>query len=138
MMAAYGQPRPLNVVTVFLILIGLGAGYWMWRFFPAYFDGWTVDHILRETGSQTYKLARIAEPGRSKQLKLVVDKAREDIVRLGHVDDPELTVNLEIVESSAVVTADYTVVVTHPYMRRTTPIHFHRVETVDIKKVDWE
>jgi hypothetical protein len=137
-MAAYGQPRRFNVVTAILILMGLGAGYWLWRFFPVYFDGWTVDHILRETASATYKLARIAEPGRSKQLKAMVDKAREDIVKLAHVDDPELTVNLEIEDNNAIVTADYKVIVSHPYIAKTTTLHFHKVEVTSIKRVEWE
>jgi len=137
-MVNYGQPRRLNILPAILIVAGLAAGYWLWRFFPAYFDGWTVDHILRETVSATYKVARLPEPTRSKQLKLIVDKARADIIKQGNVTDPELTVNLEIEENTAIATAEYSVVITHPYVTKTTTLHFRKVETTNIKRVEWE
>ena len=59
----YG-PKRLNAVTVGLLLFALAAGYWFWRFFPAYFDGWTVDHILKETAAAVYRANRLREPER--------------------------------------------------------------------------
>ena len=137
-MVDYGQPRRLNALTGFMILCGLAAGYWLWRFFPAYFDGWTVDHILKETASATYKLSRLNEPERGKQLKILLDKARLDIIKQGNVSDPELTVNLDLDATNVVVSADYSVVVSHPVINKTTTLHFHKVETADVKKVQWE
>ncbi|MDB4970755.1 MAG: hypothetical protein JWN44_6444 [Myxococcales bacterium] len=137
-MASYGQPRRLNALTAVMILCGLAAGYWMWRFFPAYFDGFTVDHVLRETASATYKLSRLGEPERSKQLKILLDKARIDIIKLGNVTDPELTVNLDLEGVNVTVSADYTVPITHPVINKTTMLHFHKVEIADVKKVQWE
>ena len=40
MAVAYG-PRRFNALTAFMLLCALVAAYWVWRFFPAYFDGWT-------------------------------------------------------------------------------------------------
>jgi hypothetical protein len=135
----YGQgPRRLNAVSLFLVLIALAAGYWLWRFFPVYFDGWTVEHTLKDAASQTYRVARIAEPTRTQQLKAIVDKAREDIIKLGHVDDPDLTVNLELDGNDVAVTADYSVVVTHPGINKTTTVHFHKREKASVKRVEWE
>jgi len=137
-MADYGQPRRLNALTGFMILCGLAAGYWLWRFFPAYFDGFTVDHILKETASATYKLSRLGEPERGKQLKILLDKARADIIKQGNVSDPELTVNLDLDAANVVVSADYSVIVSHPLINKTTTLRFHKVETADVKKVKWE
>jgi hypothetical protein len=137
-MATYGQPRRLNSVTIVMLLMGLAAGYWLWRFFPAYFDGWTVDHLLKEAASSTYKLNRLQEPGRTKELKALVDKTREDIVKKANVTDPDLEVNLDIDGDNCAVSADYHVVVTHPGVTTTTNLHFHKVEKADIKKVNWD
>src|SRR5207245_2529873 len=61
-MADYQQPRRLNAVSITLIFAALGAAYWFWRFFPAYFDGWTVDHILKEQAAAVYRTNRLVEP----------------------------------------------------------------------------
>ncbi|MGZ3405100.1 MAG: hypothetical protein ACXVAN_01565 [Polyangia bacterium] len=137
-MVTYGQPRRLNTVTFVMILMGLAAGYWVWRFFPAYFDGWNVDHLLKEAASKTYRLNRMQEPERTKELTKLVDKTRADIIKQGNVTDPELSVNLDIQENNVAMTADYHVEITHPMITRTTTLHFHKTETADIKKVNWE
>ncbi len=137
-MATYGQPRRLNSVTVIMLLCGLAAGYWLWRFFPAYFDGWTVDHLLKEAASKTYRLNRLQEPERTKELKALVEKTRSDIIKQANVTDPDLEVNLEIEGNNCAVSADYIVIVTHPMTTTTTKLHFHKSEKADIKKVDWE
>lgn len=137
-MATYGTPRRLNSVTMFMILLGLAAGYWIWRFFPAYFDGWSVDHLLKEAASKTYRLNRLQEPGRTKKLKELVDQTRADIIKQGNVTDPDLSVNLDIEGDKVAVSADYNVIVTHALTTHTTTVHFHKSETADIKKVNWE
>ena len=49
-----------------------------------------------------------------------------------------LVVNLNIDGEVVTFSADYGVVITHPYINKTTPIHFHRIGKGDIKKVQWE
>ena len=46
--------------------------------------------------------------------------------------------NLDIEDNSVAVSADYSIAITHPLVTRTTTLHFHRTETADIKKVNWE
>jgi hypothetical protein len=137
MAVAYG-PRRFNALTAFMLLCALGAVYWVWRFFPAYFDGWTVDHALREAASTSYQVARLPEPTRSQQLKIIVERAREDIIKKANVTDPDLYVDMNLDGDVATVSADYTVVVVHPYINKTTTLHFHRAASENIKRVDWE
>ena len=137
MATSYG-PRKLNAVTVVMILMALAAGYWVWRFFPVYFDGFTVDHLLKEAASRTYRLNMLNEPERTKQLKALVDKTRADIHKQANVSDPDLLVDLNIDGNNVAVSADYNVIVTHPLVRYTTTLHFHKSEAADIKRVNWE
>jgi len=136
-MSTYG-PRRFNSVTVLMLLLGLAAGYWVWRFFPAYFDGWSVDHLLKEAASKTYKLNQRQEPERTKLLTELVDKTRADIAKQGNVTDPNLKVDLDIDGDNVAVSADYSVIVTHPVINKTTTLHFHKSETANIKRVNWE
>ena len=136
-MAGYG-PRRFNSVTVIMLLMMVAAGYWLWRFFPVYFDGWSVDHVLKEAASKTYRMNQLKEPERTKALTDLVDKTRADVIKQGNVTDPDLKVNLDIDGDNAAVSADYRVVVTHPVINKTTTLHFHKSETANIKRVNWE
>lgn len=133
----YG-PKRLNAVTVVLLLAALAIGYWFWRFFPAYFDGWTVDHILKETAAAVYRANRLREPERTTTLRELLDKARADIIKKANVTDPDLRVDLEIEEQMARVSAEYMVVVTHAGVSRTTTLHFKKKAEQNIKAVNWK
>jgi hypothetical protein len=134
----YGKPRRLNWFSGTLILLAVGFGYFMWRFFPYYLDAWTVDHVLRETATAVYRANRMNEPDRTTTLRQLLDKAKEDIRKQAGIQDPELTVGVDIEGDSALMSAEYSVVVTHPLVDRTTRLHFHREEKADIKRVDWD
>jgi len=135
---AYGAPRRLNAVSVTLLILGAAAAYWFWRFFPSYFDAWSVDHILKDAASQTYHANRLTDSQRMEQLKKIVDDARGKIVKQVGIRDPELTVDLNIEGDKALMTADYSVTVTHPGVSYVTHLHFHREETANIKFVKWD
>jgi hypothetical protein len=134
----YGQPRRLNALTFVMLLGALGAGYWLWRFFPMHFDSWSVDHILKEAATSVYRANQLAEPARTQELKDIVDHARSLIVKQVGIHDPELVVDLNLNEDTATVSADYSVVVTHPWLDKNTRMHFHREKTSDVKRVKWE
>ncbi len=133
----YG-PRRFNTVTAVMLLGVLALGYWFWRFFPAYWDGWTVDHILKESASAIYRLNKLSEPERTAELKALADKARADIQKKANVTDPDLEVNLDINDNSASMSADYRVRITHPVVSFTNSLHFVKKQTADIKTVNWD
>ncbi len=135
---AYGQPRRLNALSVSMLLVMVAVSYWMWRFFPSYFDAWSVDHILKEAASQTYMANRLGDAERLKQLKLIVDGARSKIVKQVGITDPELVVDLNLDGDKAMMTADYSLVVTHPGIAYVTKMHFHREAAANIKFVKWD
>jgi hypothetical protein len=132
------KPRRLNAVSGTLLVLVIVGAYWFWRFFPAYFDAWTVDHILKETAAAIYRANRLREPERSTTLKELVDKAVADIRKRASVTDPDLQVDMEIQDDHASVTADYHVVVTHPSISKTTTLHFTRRADANIKTVRWD
>jgi hypothetical protein len=134
----WGAPRRLNAVSITLIVLCLAAAYWLWTFFPAYFNAWTVDHTLKETAAAVYRANLLREPERSTELRALLQKARGEIVHKAGVTDPKLKVNLEITGTSAKLTADYKVIVSHPFVSRKSTLEFHRSASANIKKVTWD
>ena len=135
----YGQPRRFNAVTLTLLLMMAAAGYWMWRFFPVYLDAWTVDHVLKETASALYRLNRSPPSSeRDDSMRELLDKAKADIRKQANITDPDLTVAANIEGDKAVLSAMYTVSVTHPILDKVTTLHFKREEDADLKRVDWD
>ena len=137
-MAQYGTPRRLNALTIFMLLGVIVAGYWFWRFFPSHFDAWTIDHILKEGATEVYHANRLNEPARTLTLREIVEKAKLKIIKQVGIRDPELVVNLNVDGDKATMSADYSVVITHPGVAYTTPMHFHREKGADIKNIKWE
>jgi hypothetical protein len=137
MATSYG-PRRLNAFTITMLLVALGAGYWVWRFFPVYFDAWSVDHILKEGATAVYQTIHLSDVAKGEALKKIVDKAKNDIVKRVGIQDPELVVNLEIDEGYATMSADYSVTVFHPVIEKKTLMHLHRERRSDVKAVKWE
>jgi hypothetical protein len=135
---SYQKPRRLNAVSGTLIALALLFGYWMWRFFPVYFDAWTVDHILIDIGAQVYNANRLGEPARTDTLRDLLEKAKLDMRKKADVTDPDLSVSMNIDGDNCVLTADYIVKVTHPLVASQTVMHMHREEKADVKRVDWD
>src|SRR5438105_2146968 len=136
MMSTYAQPKRLNTVTFVLLLLAASAGYWMWRFFPSYWDSWTVEQILRESAAKVYKLNLLNEPERTTRLRELVDSTRQKVAAEG-VTDENLLINLDILQNDVTVTADYRVIVTHPGLRKTSSVHFIKIGHADVKRVSW-
>jgi hypothetical protein len=134
----YRQPRRLNSVTVIMLLMFLAGGYWMWVFFPVYWDAWTVDHQLREGASALYQLNLLNEPERSDRMRKLLQKVQADCVRLAHITDPEFDVVLDMEGDNVMMRADYTVKLRHPVGNFTTVLHMKRSEKANVKRVSWD
>ena len=74
------EPSGVNFVSLLLLIAVIGAGYWGWKFFPHYWNGWQVDHVLQDGAMKTYKIQRLAEPFRSQARQALVDEMRNRIV----------------------------------------------------------
>jgi hypothetical protein len=135
---AYRTPRRLNAVSVTLLLGAIAGVYWLYVFFPIYWDGWTVDHELREAAAACYQINRYAEPARTEELRKLLKKTRETTIGLAHITDPAFDVELEIEGDDAVLIAKYDVVVKHPFGNYKSVVHMKRSQHANIKQVKWE
>lgn len=134
----YGQPRRLNAVSLTMLLMFAAFAYAVWRFFPHWFDAWTVDHTLKVKASEVYNVNRLGEPDRTNALIAIVEKAKAEIRTKAGINDPELTVSMRLEGDKALLVAEYDVVVTHALVSKTTRVHFKRQGDANIKTVDWD
>src|SRR4029079_8125117 len=95
-MGNYRQPRRLNLVSGIMLLALAAAGYWMWVFFPFYWDAWTVDHELREAVASLYQLSLLTEPGRSTEMRKVLKIVQAKCIKLANIKDPDFDVALDL------------------------------------------
>ena len=137
-MSKYRTPRKFNIVSVFMLAIVAAGGYWMWVFFPVYWDAFTVDHLLREGASALYRLSQLKEPDRSAQMRALLIKVKSDAVRLAHITDPDFDVSLDLDGDNVKMRCEYTVVVHHPIGAYTTVLQIKREEAANVKKVQWD
>lgn len=121
-----------------MLLICAAGGYWMWVFFPVYWDAWTVDHQLREGASALYQLNLLSEPERTTQMRKLLKKVQADCIRLGHIKDPEFDVVLDLDGENVVMRADYIATIKHPVGNFVTKLHLVRKEKANVKRVSWD
>src|SRR4051812_20824986 len=129
-------PKSFNIVSLLLLLGVAGAGYWVWKYFPRYFEAFQVDHIIADGASRSYKIRQMREPMQTRHKEALIEEMRKKIVELG-VQDPEMTVEIEFEDETVTVTCDYSTTVQHALKDKITVLSMHRVSTKDIKKVDW-
>ncbi len=135
---AYKGPSSFNFVNVLLVLLLAAGAYGSWKFLPHYYTAWQVDRQLAGAGTRAYKINQMSEPGRSSAFHDLEDETRKSIAALG-VDDPQLEVNIAVDPSgqSADITADYTVVVEHPRVKKQTVLKMHRSKIADLTRTNW-
>jgi hypothetical protein len=138
MAKSYRQPRRFNSVTLLFLALFAAAGYWMWVFFPAYWDAWTVDHLMKEAVSELYQTQNLTEPEKGREMRKILKKVQADAVRLAHVNDPDFDVSLDLDPPNVILRASYKVVIRHPIGNAVSTIQMKRVEKANIKKVSWD
>lgn len=137
-MASYKQPRRLNIVSLAMIALVCAGVYWLYVFFPIYWDAWTVDHQLRNGAAEVYNLSHISEPERTRQLQAMLKKVQDSCVRLAKIADPEFAVSLDLDGEDVTLRAEYDVNVVHPIGGWKSVVHMKRTAKANVKRVSWE
>ena len=135
MSVPYG-PRRLNSFTIGMVLVMAVVGYGFWLFFPVYWDSLTVEHLASEAAAAVYKINNFNEPERTNGLTALLENTKAQVVEV--VKDPDTLINLDITNDKVVLSAEYNVVVVHPWFNKKTHLHFRKTANADIKKVKWE
>jgi len=113
-MAQYKQPSRINIVSILLLGVVLGAVYTGVKFVPHYWRDRKVEEVLGVAVNRFF---------RERTTSGVEESVRAEVeahVRALGVDDPELRVFVERRPDVLRVSVQYTVVVSHPGRKITT------------------
>ena len=120
-------PSSLNLVSLTMALGLAASAYCAWKFFPVYFMAWQVDHVLADGAARAYPVSKVGDVvARGQSKNRLVEDLRREVVALG-VNDPEMTLTLEMDSERVDVTCSYRAVIVHPVVSRFTMLRFHRV-----------
>ena len=118
-------PSSFNWVT-FLLLAAAGAlTYGTWKFFPVYWNGLQVDHVLSDGAGRAYAISKVKGYEQARIKEKLIAELRTEVVALG-IRDPEMTLGMEFTPDRVYLTCDYREVVVHLFVERFTVMPMHR------------
>lgn len=127
----YQSPRTLNLFSV-LVYLGLAAiAYGSWKFLPVYYQRFKVDSVLDDAANRALKLrGRLNSEATRRISSDVHDLVRRRLARLDlfpeAVDAGGHGLIIRFGPNYRDIQAHYTVVVRHPFVKRTTRLEFDR------------
>ena len=135
----YKQPSSVNFVSLLLLALLLGAGYWGVCFGPAYIKNFQVKQHVHEAAMRYYKLSYLDKSLRKDKSVELMNETRAAIVKVLGFDDPGLVVQLFLNEDSKRlnVVAEYDHVVSLLGTQKIRVIHFKTLVESDYKPNDW-
>jgi len=120
-MARIKQPRHLNPVSLLVYLVLAAIVYGGVKFGPPYWRSLKVDEAVRGAVNEYWAATRGSSDFEAPpRVRESLERAIRDI----GVDDPDLQLTFERDGEDLRVTATYKEVVTHPFVNRTTTLHF--------------
>lgn len=121
---AYKKPRKFNFVTFLLLLLAIAMAYVAFQFIPPYYRKWKVKGLLADSVNSMYRRRFITGPAEAEYLSEVQTKALDRLRNEGGIEDKALTVRAYKDKKTATVAADYRERIAHPFVGKTTVLHF--------------
>jgi hypothetical protein len=122
----YNKPRRLNIVSLLMLLIVLGAGYAGWKFIPVFWQSRKVDQVLDEEKMAAVGFHRLRDELRPAAADAIVAKAVTRIYEMGIEDQPDQPLQVWFDADYAALNARYQVVVRHLLVDKSTVITMDR------------
>jgi hypothetical protein len=110
----YNKPRRLNLVSAFLLLVAIAAGYAGVKFIPVYWQARKVDEALDEVKLQASTFHRMNPELLQAEADKIILKAIARINDLGIRDEPDQPIQVWFSPDWRYLEAKYKVVVKHP------------------------
>lgn len=115
----YNKPRRLNVVSGFLLLVAIAAGYAGYKFIPVFWQARKVDEVLDTEKMRAVSFHRAPDEVKQREADIIVTKAAARVYELGIDDQPDQPLQVWFSPDYSELNARYQVVVRHPFGKST-------------------
>jgi hypothetical protein len=129
----YRQPRRFNLVSFLLLLLAAAAIYGAVQFSPAYYRKWEAQGIISESANAVYP-RRFVQGWKATEFQEEVKERTIRELRKAGIDDPGLQVRIEADRHQVKVGASYAEHVVHPFIDKTTVLHFEPEYAIDAEQ----
>lgn len=136
-MDSHSGPSSFNFVTFLLLVAAAAATYWVWLYFPHYYNAVKVKDELAKEANQVYKMNIVREPDRTLELRKIVETTKNNVRTITGTLDPNLEIELDLDGDDANLSADWTMEI-HHLGNKVSRLHFHRMYKFDLKLIQWD
>lgn len=126
----YNKPRRINVVSIFLLLLVLAAGYAAYKFIPVYWQGRKIDEALDEIKLPAARFYRLNDEVRRTEADQIIANSLAKLHEMGIEDTPEQPVQVWFSPDYKTLNARYQVIVVHPAVLKPTVMTMERVREI--------
>jgi hypothetical protein len=124
----YKQPRRLNLVSFFMLLVAIGAGYAAVKFVPVYWQARKVDEALDEVKMPAATFHRLNPEARQSEADKIITNAIARLHDMGLNDEPNQPIQVWFSPDWRYLEAKYMVIVKHPVGKPTVIVMDRRRE----------
>ena len=128
----YKQPKRVNFVSFFLMLLGLGLSYSVFKFGPPYYRKWKTQTILSESAVRVYPKRFLSGDGESEFFNKLRQETEKQLREVG-IEDPRLQVSISKTSQEIEARAEYEERIQHPFIGKSTVLHFRPFSRIKIE-----
>ncbi len=134
MVQRYKQPKKLNFVSLFFLLLGLVASYGVIKVSPPYYRKWKANGILSESANKVYPKRFLSGDGESEFFNELRQETEKQLRAIG-IEDPRLQVSISKTSTEIEVRAEYEERIQHPFIGKSTVLNFRPFSRIKIESL---
>jgi hypothetical protein len=109
----YRKPRKLNWVTILVLIVLVGGGYFAVKYVPVYWQRHKVEEILVDVGMQSADLPDLNDKDLAAEEERLLEEARTRIQALGVGGPDGVDLDVSYDPDYTYISASYSVTVNH-------------------------
>jgi hypothetical protein len=133
---SYKKPRKFNFISLLMILVAIAVGYVVIQFLPSYYRKWKAKGVLAEAANSIYPRRFISGMASTEFMSKIQTDALNRLRNEVGIEDTGMTVRAYKDKDNATVSADYRERINHPFVGKTTVLHFRPWSQISLAAIE--